>query len=67
MRMSYEEHVLKLYSTPGLRKNEVSRASKKWNMEFDPRFRDMSKQDREAFLDEIYGPEQSCRRPIENR
>lgn len=55
--MSTEAEVLARYSTPGLQRGELTRASKKLNMEFDERFRSMTKQDRDAFLD-LYFPEQ---------
>lgn len=46
-----EAEVLKKYSTPGLRKNELTRESKKFNLEFDENFRYMTQKERNEFLD----------------
>lgn len=57
--MSNEEEVLKLHSTPRLRRNVLPREAKKLNMEFDQNFNTMTKADRDAFLDKIYPEEKS--------
>lgn len=49
-----EEEVLANYSTVGLKRNQLTRASKKLNMEFDERNNGMTKQDRDEFLDRYY-------------
>lgn len=49
-----EQDVLDKYSTTGLKRNQLTRASKKLNMEFDARNRGMSKQDRDDFLNRYY-------------
>lgn len=49
-----EQEVLERYSTPGLRRNQLTRASKKLNMEFDERLGGMTKTERDAFLDRMF-------------
>lgn len=50
-----EDQILEKYSTSGLRKNQLTRQTKKLNMEFDERY-NMTKKEREEFLD-LYYPE----------
>lgn len=52
--MNTEDEVLAKYSTPGLRRTELTRTSKKLNMEFDERFSDMDRESRKAFLDRYF-------------
>ena len=49
--MSTEDEVLARYSTPRLRRNELPRAAKKLNMEFDAQYNRMTKAERDEFLD----------------
>jgi hypothetical protein len=50
-----EEQILKLYSSPGLRKHELSRWAKKdWLSYAYPK---MTKEEVTKLLDDIYGPE----------
>ena len=49
-----EQEIVDRYSTPGLKRNTVSRSTKKLNMEFDSRFNGMSRADREEFLNEYF-------------
>lgn len=49
-----EEEILAQFSTSGLRKNQLTRAAKKWNMDFDLNFRHFSAVEREEFLDNIF-------------
>ena len=53
-----EEEVLAKYSTPSLRRGELTRAAKKLNMQFDAQYSQMTREERDAFLDEFYGPEE---------
>lgn len=55
--MSHEEDVLAKCSTPGLRRNVLSRFAKKMNMEFDAQFNRMTKVERDEFLDKLYPDE----------
>lgn len=52
--MGTETEVLEKYSTPGLRRAQLTRSAKKLNMEFDENYRAMTKQDRDAFLDKHF-------------
>ncbi len=54
-----EDEVLANFSTPGLKRNKLTRQAKKLNMEFDERGCVLwkSKEDRDAFLDQ-YFPEE---------
>ena len=52
-----EEEILKKYSTPGLRKNQLTRSSKKLYMSFDPTFSSASKEERDQFLDKYFPSE----------
>ena len=48
-----EDEVLARYSTPGLRKHELSRSAKKDHLNG----LKFSREDRDKVLDELYGPE----------
>lgn len=52
-----EDEVLNKYSTDGLKRNILSRSAKRLNMEFDPQYDKMTKQERDEFLDKLYGIE----------
>jgi hypothetical protein len=52
-----EEEVLAKYSTPGLKRNVLSRSAKKLNMEFDERLKGMTTKERDDFLDRYWGLE----------
>jgi hypothetical protein len=53
----YEEGVVAAHSTPSLKRNQLTRSAKKLSMEFDERYRSMSKADRDAFLDQLFPEE----------
>jgi hypothetical protein len=53
-----EEEILKKYSTPGLRRSQLTRQAKKLIMEFDGQYHKMTKTMRDEFLDGIFGPEE---------
>lgn len=50
----YEEAIVAAHSTPSLRRNQITRAVKKLNMEFDAQFSRMSLADRDEFLDRMF-------------
>lgn len=52
-----EKEVLAKYSTPGLKKNLLTRASKREAMEFDENYRHLTLQEREEFLDRMFPTE----------
>ncbi len=57
----YEESVVARYSTPGLRRNQLTRSAKKLMMEFDAQYSGMSPAERDQFLDQMF-PEKPKRR-----
>lgn len=61
MDSSYEESVLARHSTPGLRRNQLTRSVKKLTMEFDAQFSGMSAADRDEFLERMF-PEKPKRK-----
>jgi hypothetical protein len=50
-----EDETLAKYSTPGLKRNQLTRTAKKLNMEFDEQYRHMNAAERDAFLDKHWG------------
>lgn len=50
-----EAEILEKYSTLGLRKTELTRATKKLNMEFDGQFAAFSRKESDEFLDKYFG------------
>lgn len=50
-----EAEILERYSTPGLRKTELTRSTKKINMEFDGQFVGFSRKERDELLDKYFG------------
>lgn len=52
-----EDEILAQYSTPGLRRNQLTRTAKKINMEFDERLKGMSIAERDEFLDKHFPEE----------
>lgn len=52
--LEYQEAILAKYSTPGLEKNKLTRASKKAAMEFDENYRHLTKRERDEFLDKMF-------------
>jgi hypothetical protein len=50
----YEESILAQHSTPGLKRNKLTRASKKLNLEFDEHYSGMTRQERDDLLDRIF-------------
>lgn len=65
--MTYEEEILEKCSTPGLRRNVLSRPAKKMIMEFDAQFNKMTKTDRDEFLDKLYPDEAQPKEPTDVR
>jgi len=57
-----EEETLAKNSTPGLRRNVLSREAKKLNMEFDALYNKMTKVERDEFLDALYPMKSNPRR-----
>lgn len=55
--MTPEHEILEQYSTPGLRRNELTRQAKKLNMEFDENYRHLTKAERDELLDKLFPPE----------
>lgn len=49
-----EEEILARYSTPGLRRNALTRDAKRLMMEFDGQYAHMTPADRDAFLDAMF-------------
>jgi len=64
-----EDEVLMKYSTPGLRRSELTRTAKKMNMEFDENYRHLTVIERNEILDKLFPEEptdaQALRPPIE--
>jgi hypothetical protein len=52
-----EEEILAAYSTPGLRRNQLTRASKKLMIGFDAQHSSMSRAERDEFLDRMFPEE----------
>lgn len=51
---SYEDSVVARYSTPGLRRNQLTRSAKKLMMEFDAQYSGMTAVERDQFLDQMF-------------
>jgi hypothetical protein len=49
-----EEEIIARYSTPGLKKNQLTREIKKLIMTFDGQYSNMTKQERDEFLDKHF-------------
>lgn len=58
-----EEAVLAAYSPPSLRRNQLTRASKKLMMEFDAQYSSMTVTERDEFLDRMF-PEEAAKNVI---
>lgn len=52
-----EDETIARYSTPSLRRNVLTRAAKKLNMEFDGTFSKMTRAERKEFLDQHFPEE----------
>ena len=48
------QHIIDRYSTPGLKRNELSRDAKKAQLQ--ESFKNDTREEREAILDKLYGP-----------
>ena len=55
--MTYEEEIIAKNSTEGLKRNKLTRSSKKLMMEFDAQYSNLTNPERDAFLDQYFSDE----------